>query len=342
MIEQIAWRDGRLVLLDQRRLPLCVEYIDCVDYMQVYDAIRTLAVRGAPLIGVSAAMGVVLAARSRMGSPDLAEFTAAAEAKLRSARPTAVNLMWALDRMLPFIAAPSDDAEAYVRGLEGEALGIWREDVELCRRIGESGLEVVPANASIITHCNTGSLATAGDGTALAVIRHAHRAGRNVQVYADETRPLLQGARLTAWELSEDGIPFTLMCDGMSSHLMKTRKIDLVITGADRIASNGDSANKIGTYGLAVSAAYHHVPFYIAAPYSTIDMSIGSGDEIVIEQRNPEEVRSLGGVRTAPEGCDVFNPAFDVTPASLISGIITDRGIVRPPFDLNLRKIMDR
>ncbi|MCQ2735787.1 MAG: S-methyl-5-thioribose-1-phosphate isomerase [bacterium] len=340
-MKQIEWLNGTLRLLDQRKLPLSMEYIDCDDYMLVYDAIKTLAVRGAPLIGVSAAMGICVAARQAVkGGFDVQKYTADAEKKLRSARPTAVNLMWALDRMLPFIAAYSGDNDAYIASLDKEAFAIWEEDIELCRKMGEFGLDVVPQNANIITHCNTGSLATAGDGTALAVIRHAHRAGRNIHVYADETRPLLQGARLTAWELDQDGIPFTLMCDNMSSHLMKTHKIDLIVTGADRIAANGDSANKIGTYGLAVSAAYHKVPFYIAAPYSTIDMSIKSGDEIIIEQRNPEEVRSLGGVRTAPEGCDAFNPAFDVTPNSLIKGIITDRGIIRPPFDINLRKLL--
>ena len=340
MIKQIEWKNDILTLLDQRLLPITEKYIECTKYDQIIDAIKTLAVRGAPLIGVSAGMGIVVASKETdKKGEELRQYVIEAEKKLRASRPTAVNLMWALDRMMPFIMADPSDSEKYISALEKEALEIWNEDIELCRKMGEYGLEIVPQNANIITHCNTGSLATAGDGTALAVIRAAHRAGKNIHVFADETRPLLQGARLTAWELAHDSIPFTLICDGMSSYVMKNKKIDLVITGADRIAGNGDSANKIGTYGLAVSAKYHNVPFYIAAPYSTLDLSIKSGEEIVIEQRKAEEVRSFVGVRTSPENCDVLNPAFDVTPAELIAGIITDRGIVRPPFTEGLKKI---
>ena len=340
MIKQIEWKNDILTLLDQRLLPITEKYIECTKYDQIIDAIKTLAVRGAPLIGVSAGMGIVVAAKETdKKSEELRQYVIEAEKKLRASRPTAVNLMWALDRMMPFIMADPSDSASYISALEKEALNIWNEDIELCRKMGEYGLEIVPQNANIITHCNTGSLATAGDGTALAVIRAAHRAGKNIHVFADETRPLLQGARLTAWELAHDSIPFTLICDGMSSYVMKNKKIDLVITGADRIAGNGDSANKIGTYRLAVSAKYHNVPFYIAAPYSTLDLSIKSGKEIVIEQRKADEVRTFGGVRTSPENCDVLNPAFDVTPAELIAGIITDRGIVRPPFTEGLKKI---
>ena len=295
MIKQIEWKNDILTLLDQRLLPITEKYIECTKYDQIIDAIKTLAVRGAPLIGVSAGMGIVVASKETdKKGEELRQYVIEAEKKLRASRPTAVNLMWALDRMMPFIMSDPSDSEAYISASEKAALNIWNEDIELCRKMGEYGLEIVPQNANIITHCNTGSLATAGDGTALAVIRAAHRAGKNIHVFADETRPLLQGARLTAWELAHDSIPFTLICDGMSSYVMKNKKIDLVITGADRIAGNGDSANKIGTYGLAVSAKYHNVPFYIAAPYSTLDLSIKSGEQIVIEQRKAEEVRSFG------------------------------------------------
>lgn len=339
-MKQIEWSNGELSLLDQRKLPLSVEYLKCVNFMQVYDAIKTLAVRGAPLIGVAAAMGVVLASKESAFEPlsKIKTYTAEAALKLRSARPTAVNLMWALDRMLPLINSDEDDLTSYLKALEREALAIWAEDIDLCDKIGAFGAELIPRDASIITHCNTGSLATAGSGTALSVIRHAFRQGKNIHVYADETRPLLQGSRLTVWELCEDRIPCTLICDNMAAHVMKTKNITLAITGADRIASNGDSANKIGTYGLAIAAAYHGIPFYIAAPYSTVDLAVSSGKDIVIEERQPDEVCRCGDVRVAPEICRAFNPAFDVTPAELITGIITDKGVIYPPYDEKLRK----
>ncbi len=342
-MKQIEWNNNILYLLDQRKLPAETAILECKNHHDVCMAIKTLAVRGAPLIGVAAAMGLVLSsiANEFETAEELRNYVESAEKELRSTRPTAVNLMWALDRMLTAIDKPGYlTAESLRKLILEEAMAIWEEDCELCRLMGINGAAVIPDNANIITHCNTGSLAASGDGTALSVIRQAHRDGKKIHVFVDETRPLLQGARLTAWELSKDGIPYTLITDNMAAHVMKEKKIDLAITGADRIAANGDSANKIGTYGLAVIAKAHNVPFYIAAPYSTIDLGIKSGKEIVIEQRDPDEVRFFGSRQTAPENCNVYNPAFDVTPAELIRAIITDRGIIEQPFATNLKQTL--
>lgn len=340
-MNQIRWENNRLLLLDQRRLPAEVSYLDCGGYQEVIEAIKTLAVRGAPLIGVAAAMALVLASRN-IGESDFEAYRGRlleSEREIRNSRPTAVNLMWALDRMLKALEQQTS-AEEIRQALEEEALALWREDIELCRRMGQLGSELIPDGAGVLTHCNTGSLATAGSGTALSVIRTAWKQGKKIHVYVDETRPLLQGARLTAWELANDGIPFTLITDNMAGHIMKQGKIGLAITGADRIAANGDSANKIGTYSVAVLAKYHGIPFYITAPYSTVDMTLENGGGIVIEERSGEEVRNLNGCGAAPSGCAVCNPAFDVTPGELISAIVTDRGIIRPPFPENMKKMM--
>jgi len=340
-MRQIEWKNDKLYLLDQRFLPSEEVLLECSDYNEVCLAIKTLAVRGAPLIGVTAAMGVCLAlnANKTNSLETLKKETKEAALTLRVARPTAVNLMWAIDKIVEVI---DDDsimtAEMFKKAVFGKAMEIWNEDIELCQKMGFYGSVLIPNNANIITHCNTGKLATSGNGTALSVIKQACQDGKKIHVFVDETRPLLQGARLTAWELSKDHIPFTLITDNMAAFVMKTKKVDLVITGADRIASNGDSANKIGTYGLALAAKAHNIPFYIAAPYSTIDLSISSGDEIAIEERNADEVRSLGGIKIAPEDCNVYNPAFDVTPNELISAIITDRGVIRQPYSVNLKQ----
>ncbi|MDQ7822087.1 MAG: S-methyl-5-thioribose-1-phosphate isomerase [Candidatus Eremiobacteraeota bacterium] len=341
-MKQLIWNDKELHILDQRKLPLTEEYLVLTDYRHVMEAIKTLAVRGAPLIGVTASMALVMAARE-IREDSLEAFLAAlgeAQQALRSTRPTAVNLMWALDRMMQCAEKAPGGPELIKKALLAEALAIWHEDEELCRRIGEAGEALIPDGAGVLTHCNTGSLATAGIGTALGAIRTAVKRGKKIHVYVDETRPLLQGARLTAWELTQDGIPFTLISDNMAGHFMRKGKISLAITGADRIAANGDAANKIGTYTVALLSQAHHIPFYIAAPYSTVDLSIATGDEIRIEERSSEEVTSFGGVTVAPPGARAANPAFDVTPHDLIAAIVTDRGIIEKPFERNLREAL--
>ena len=315
-VEPIRWRGNALELLDQRKLPGEVVYITCRSAHEVAVAIRDMVVRGAPAIGVAAAFGMALA-------DDLQS----AAAELRATRPTAVNLAWAIDRMLK------------AKGSVAEAETIFREDIEANRRIGHYGAELLQSKATLLTHCNAGALATAGYGTALGVIRAAVEQGKRIAVFADETRPYLQGARLTAWELQQDGIDVTLITDNMSGHFFQQGKFDAVIVGADRIAANGDTANKIGTYTLAVLASVHGVPFYIAAPLSTIDASIRDGSLIPIEERNAAEVTEIGGVRIAPRGVQVRHPAFDVTPARLITAIITDRGVLRPPFEESIRRV---
>lgn len=335
MLETMRWEDGVLVLLDQTRLPAAVEYIRCADVECVAEAIRNLRVRGAPAIGAAAAYGLVLALRSAApGTRE--EFVARAKEAARylaSTRPTAVNLTWALNRLLRRLEGPGGGGPAeMLEVLLEEAHAIYREDLEANRRMGRFGQELLPPGARVLTHCNAGALATAGYGTALGVVRAAHEAGKGIRVYACETRPLLQGARLTSWELLQEGIPVTLVTDGMAGYLMAQGMVDAVIVGADRIAANGDVANKIGTYGLAVLASYHGLPFYVAAPLSTVDLTLESGAEIPIEERSPQEVTHLCGVRVAPEGVGVWNPAFDVTPAELITAIITDRGVARPPY----------
>lgn len=340
MIRSIEWLGDRVRFIDQTTLPLQEEYIETSDVHVISDAIRALKIRGAPLIGISAAYGVALAASHYEGKdvPTFREFVRRVSALLASTRPTAVNLRWALDR-LERVVVPETSIFAARKALINEAISIHREDEEMCRRIGDHGAELVPNNATILTHCNTGALATGGDGTALSVILSSARAGKSIKVVADETRPLLQGARLTTWELMKAGVDVTLITDSTAAALMATKNIDLVITGADRIASNGDTANKIGTYALAVSARYHGIPMYIAAPSSTIDPSIQSGESIPIEERGSEELTTMFGQRIAPEGVATFTPAFDVTPSSLITAIITERGIHRPPFAFTIESI---
>jgi methylthioribose-1-phosphate isomerase len=324
---------GFLRLIDQTRLPTEFVQIDCRDVSAVWDAIKALRVRGAPAIGIAAAYGAVIGARSR-GSHDAESIRRAlgeATLYLRTSRPTAVNLFWALDRMDASVAGVHhEDGPAVLDRLLREARRIDEEDRAMCRAIGRHGAGLVRPGQGILTHCNAGGLATADYGTALAVVFAAHEDGIPLHVFADETRPLLQGARLTAWELTRRGIPVTLICDSMAAQVMRERKVHLVVVGADRIASNGDVANKIGTYGVAVLARAHGIPFYVAAPSSTFDLSIPDGSAIPIEQRDPREITHGFGRQTAPDGVGVYNPAFDVTPAELIAGIITEMGIIHP------------
>lgn len=334
-MKAIRWNDKKLEILDQTLLPNEKISMIAHTYQEVAEAIINMKVRGAPAIGVSAAYGMVLAAQAFQGQ-DRERFISnleGARRELAATRPTAVNLFWALDRMKEiWTDNPESSVDELIVLLEREARNIDYDDLERNKRLGNHGCELVPQDAVILTHCNAGALATSGYGTALGVIRSAQEKGRNIHVYADETRPLLQGSRLTVWELMEDGIPVTLITDNMAAYLMQQKKIDMVIVGADRIASNGDVANKIGTYGVAVLANYHGIPFYVAAPISTIDMTIESGNDIPIEERNQDEVRRVGGILVAPKDAAVYNPAFDVTPAKLISAIITEEGIIRPPY----------
>lgn len=344
MLKTIRWTGESLELLDQTRLPQVKDYIVCTSYRDVRDAIRDMKVRGAPAIGVSAAYGMVLAAyecETQADSKDaFLECLAGRAAYLISARPTAVNLEWAVTKMLDK-ARETDDLAEIPEALAKLAEEIEREDLEVCRRIGKHGAELLGSSATVLTHCNAGSLATAGYGTALGVVRAAVEAGKKIQVYADETRPFLQGARLTAFELMEDDIPVTLITDNMAGYVMSLGIIDCVIVGADRIAANGDVANKIGTYSLAVLAREHNIPFYAAAPISTFDFDIKSGSEIRIEERDGKEVTEILGQRIAPEGVRVFNPAFDVTPHQYVAAIITERGIIHSPCSESIKKLLE-
>ncbi len=337
VIEAVRWSaDGRGVrIIDQRALP--GEYIerDLRTLDEVCDAIATLAVRGAPAIGVAGAMGLVASLDASTGL-DASAFSGrltANAARIRATRPTAVNLPWAIDRMLARAAGVRGTPLEILAALRDEATRILEEDRAMCRRIGEHGVGLLAPGARVLTHCNAGALATAGMGTALAPVYVAAERGAQVSVFADETRPLLQGSRLTAWELARAGIPVTVLTDGMAASLMHRGSIDLCIVGADRIAANGDFANKIGTYALAIVARHHGVPFYVAAPTSTIDTAVADGDAIVIEQRNADEVRRSFGHLIAPEEAAIYNPAFDVTPGELVTAFITDRGVVLPPYD---------
>lgn len=340
-LSPFEWLGDALRIIDQTALPLEEHFITCCSVEDVAEAISSMKVRGAPAIGCVAAFGMVLAAKSvaARGKEEIIEELKRARNILASTRPTAINLFWALDRMMKVALACNGDAEELMLKLEGEAKAIAHEDFEANKRMGMHGASLIPNGANILTHCNAGALATAGYGTALGIIRAAHELGKRMHVWVDETRPFLQGARLTAWELKRDGIPFTLITDNMAGMLMRSGRIDLVIVGADRIAANGDVANKIGTYSLAVLANYHDIPFYVAAPTSTIDLNCKSGDEIPIEQRDADEVRTIFGVRVIPPDIPAFNPAFDVTPNELITAIITERGVVRPPFGEGLRAI---
>lgn len=336
----VWWEGGAVCLIDQRLLPGRVAVVRCTTLAQVAQAIRSMQVRGAPAIGCTAAYGMALAAELSGAEDPLAELTAA-KALLDATRPTAVNLAWATARMLrrAHELAP-EGLHTLRRGLLDEAHAILAEDLAMCHAIGRHGAPLIPARGRVLTHCNAGGLATAGYGTALAPIRTAHEHGRPVHVLVDETRPFLQGARLTAWELQRAGVPLTLITDNMAGYFMRRGDVDCVIVGADRIVANGDVANKIGTYGLAVLARAHGIPFYVAAPSSTVDFALPTGDAIPIEQRDPAEVTTLAGQPIAPEGVRAAHPAFDVTPHELITAIITERGVVPPPYLENLRRVL--
>ncbi len=332
----LYWKDNQLYILDQRLLPHKIEYRICGACSDVVDLICSMSVRGAPAIGISAAFGMAVAAREAQAkgynSSQMRSFLKNAADKLFQSRPTAVNLSWALDKIDKWLARHGDaNPDQIVEGLTRQAQIILKEDLENNRLIGIKGAGLVPPKASILTHCNAGALATGGYGTALGVIRAAVEKGKEIHVFVDETRPLFQGARLTAFELVHEAIPATLITDNCAGYLMSRGKIDLVVVGADRIAGNGDTANKIGTYSLAVLARYHDIPFYVAAPLSTIDLSLSSGKEIIVEERNRSEVTHFCDCSIAPETIEVYNPAFDVTPAELINAIITERGVVNNP-----------
>jgi methylthioribose-1-phosphate isomerase len=335
-LRTVTWEDGVVKVIEQRKLPLIFEYRLCKDYREVADAIRDMSVRGAPAIGATAAYGMAVAAKQFLGY-EKEEFLLRlkqASVELASTRPTAVNLFWALAEIDRVIEKNRNrEPEKIFEIILDTAEKIAGDDIATNIKIGEYGSSLVPYGARILTHCNTGSLATVEFGTALGVIRTAHRQGKGIHVYADETRPRLQGARLTAWELVKEGIPATLISDTAAGMLMRQGRIDLVLVGADRIALNGDTANKIGTYSVAVLAKENNIPFYVVAPTTTIDINIQNGDQIDIEERAPEEVTHIDGVRIAPEGIGVYNPAFDVTPAKYITAIITEKGIVENPFE---------
>ncbi|GAB4387533.1 MAG: S-methyl-5-thioribose-1-phosphate isomerase [Thermodesulfovibrionales bacterium] len=333
MVETIKWRDGRVCILDQTRLPREVTYIECGDYRRVADCIKEMNIRGAPAIGIAAAMGVALAARDVRAATfeDFLRGLEPAFETLLATRPTAVNIRWAVERMRAFLESMRDEpVDALRAALVEESVRVLREDVEVNRAIGRFGAKFIADGARVLTHCNAGSLATGGYGTATAPMLVAREQGKRIRVYADETRPLLQGARLTAWELREAGVDVTLITDGSAGALMRRGEIDLAIVGTDRTARNGDVANKIGTYAVAVLCKENGIPFYVAAPLSSIDFSIASGDMIPIEERAPEEVTTISGCCIAPEGVKVMNLAFDVTPARYVTAIITEKGAFRP------------
>ena len=341
-ISTIEWTDGRVRLIDQTLLPNEFKQIYCDDVEAVWEAIKSLRVRGAPAIGIAGALGAVLGIWESEATnyDDFVSELKKVTDYLATSRPTAVNLFWALDRIKTTAEQHKQlDIPKLKDALLAEALQIIEEDQAMCRAIGQHGLELVQNGDTILTHCNAGGLATSDYGTALAVMFAAYDAGRNITVYADETRPLLQGARLTTWELMQAGIDVTLICDNMAAQVMKEGKIQRVVVGADRIAANGDTANKIGTYGVAILAKEHDIPFYVAAPTSTLDLSLETGEQIPIEQRGAEEVTEGFGKRTAPEGVKVYSPAFDVTPAHLITAIITEKGIAYPPYKIRLKAL---
>jgi methylthioribose-1-phosphate isomerase len=339
--QTIRWNAGALYLLDQTKLPLEVIEEKQESVEQVWESIKQLKVRGAPAIGVAGAYGLLVALREKTVI-NIIDFMQEVENKvayLDSARPTAVNLKWALNRMLKIAKTFSgNDSKELYKQLEEEAIRIHEEDVQLCLKMGVNGVSLIKEGMGILTHCNAGALATTGIGTATSPMYLAHQNGVQFRVYANETRPLLQGARLTSWELNKSGLDVTLLTDNMAAHIMSQGLIDLVITGTDRMAANGDVANKIGTHGIAILAKHFGIPFYVACPYSTIDMNTAEGKDIVIEERAPEEITHFALRRTAPEEIKVRNPAFDVTPNELVTGLITEKGIIRAPFSENLRK----
>lgn len=341
-IKTIEFKDDILYLIDQRKLPTIYEIFQCKDYRDVDFAIKDMVVRGAPAIGATAAYGVVLAAKEFLDEERQVFFSKMNEALdiLNNSRPTAVNLMWAIGKMKKLIEENKIlSTEDIYKKIREEADKIYEEDIETNKTMAKHGNEVIKEGATILTHCNTGALATVGYGTALGVVREAHYTGKNIFVYADETRPRLQGGKLTAWELVQEKIPSKLIADNVAATLIRDKKIDVILVGADRIASNGDTANKIGTFMLSVVAKVYNVPFYIVAPTTTIDFDIETGKEIEIEERDASEVTHIDGTRIAPEGIDVFNPAFDVTPWENITGIITEKGIIRAPYKENIMKL---
>ena len=345
MLPTIEWKDDSIVMIDQRKLPSAEVYVTCKTATEMAKAIKTMVIRGAPAIGVAAAMGIALGMRKSKASGTkqfVTEFQKTCDL-MAATRPTAVNLFWAIDRMkraFADAAQAGDSVSEITHRLEAEAHRIHDEDVASCRSMGAHGATLVPDSARILTHCNAGALATAGYGTALGVIRAAVEQGKSVSVLADETRPFLQGARLTAWELVKDGIDTTVITDNMAGTMMRQGHVDLVVVGADRIAANGDVANKVGTYAVAVLAKAHQIPFYVAAPVSTVDLNTPDGDRIPIEERNEREVTHIGSARLTPGGARIRNPAFDVTPAEYVTAIVTERGIARPPYGESLARLL--
>jgi len=341
VVPTVAWEDGVVVMIDQRRLPTEETSVRCRTHQEVATAIRDMVIRGAPAIGVAAALGLALGAGGTASEAGAlrAEWDDMCSA-MASTRPTAVNLFWAIERMRRrFDSLAAVGGVTLRRALLDEALAVQNEDLDSCRRIGDRGAELLPAPARVLTHCNAGALATAGYGTALGVVRSAARAGRLEHVFADETRPFLQGARLTAWELHRDHIPVTVITDSMAAHIMARGEVNVVVVGADRIARNGDVANKIGTYGLAVLAREHGIPFYVAAPVSTFDLATPCGEDIPIEERAAEEVTHVGGRRIVPEGVPVRHPAFDITPHRYVTAIVCENGVARPPYTRSLEAL---
>ena len=344
-IKTIEWIDTYSKMVDQTVIPYEYKFVNITGGQEMFDAIRNMIVRGAPAIGIAGAHGIILFAQEGAEISDRNEFVKWLLEKaeyMKTSRPTAVNLMWAVDKQIDVIKNSKSDIKGIIEELKTNAVRLENEDIEINKKIGDYGAEVVPKGATILTHCNAGALATVGYGTALGVVRSAYAKDNTIQVFADETRPRQQGARITTFELAMDGIPVTLITDGMCSYFMKKGMIDMVVVGADRIAANGDTANKIGTYTVAIAAKYHNIPFYIAAPLSTIDISIKSGDEIPIEERSHEEVTHINGKPVCPlKGVNVINPGFDVTPHELITGIITEKGILRPDYVKSIREIFE-
>jgi methylthioribose-1-phosphate isomerase len=345
MVQTIKWEADLVYLIDQRKLPRKQEWLVCRSIEEVIAAIRDMAIRGAPAIGIAGAMGLALGARSIQAKEYetfRGEFMKMA-AEMELARPTAVNLRWSVERMRALVEGMRESGVGEIKAaLTRESKSILERDIETNRRIGQHGLVLIPDKATILTHCNAGALATGGYGTALGVIRAAHEAGKDIRVIADETRPLLQGLRLTTFELMQAKIPAAVIVDGAAGYLMSKGRVDLVITGADRIASNGDVANKIGTYQVAVTAKENRIPFYVAAPLSSFDITLQRGDQIPIEERDPREVVTFAGRELGPEGVRAFNPAFDITPSKYISAIVTEQGVIRPPFGKNIRGLVTR
>lgn len=344
-MKTIEWKEKKVLLIDQRKLPLKYEIIKCSTYQEIAEAIKKMKIRGAPAIGVAAAFGMVLAADASKANnyKEFSQDMEKAKNILSHTRPTAINLYWALDRMMNLIIDKENiKLDELKNNFFKEAQEIAKEDIETNKMIGKYGSLLIKDDNNILTHCNAGALATAGYGTALGVIRTAYNEGKKIHVYVGETRPLLQGARLTSWELKQENIPFTLTTDNMAGFLMSKHKIDLIIVGADRIAKNGDVVNKIGTYSLSVLAKENDIPFYVAAPISTIDQSLKNGNEIPIEERNPREVTHILGNRITPEGVEAYNPAFDLTPNRYVEAIITERGIIKKPYEENIKLVVSR